>query len=104
MMSTNKKDEGRSRNYISATEASHIYVLPNLMTAGNLLCGFLAVIRCIQAKFAESRRISDDIVKEAQDTISLLDKYVEDIDTTLDKERIKSKLKSLYIEAGDIDI
>ena len=65
MMSTNKKDEGCSRNYISATEASHIYVLPNLMTAGNLLCGFLAVIRCIQAKFAESMRISDDIVKEA---------------------------------------
>ena len=48
--------------------------------------------------------VSDDIVSEAQDTISLLDKYVEDIDTTLDKERIKSKLKSLYIEAGDIDI
>ena len=48
--------------------------------------------------------VSDDIVTEAQDTISLLDKYVEDIDTNLDKERIKSKLKSLYIEAGDIDI
>lgn len=48
--------------------------------------------------------ISDDIVSEAQDTISLLDKYVEDIDTNLDKERIKTKLKSLYIEAGDIDI
>ena len=48
--------------------------------------------------------VSDDIVSEAQDTISLLDKYVEDIDTNLDKERIKSKLKSLYIEAGDIDI
>ncbi len=37
-----------------ATEASRIYFLPNLMTAGNLFCGFLAVIRCIQAKYATS--------------------------------------------------
>ncbi len=64
-MATNKKKGGIPNNYTDATEASHIYVLPNLMTAGNLLCGFLAVIRCIQAKFAESMRISDDIVKEA---------------------------------------
>ena len=48
--------------------------------------------------------VSDDIVKEAQDTLSLLDKYVEDIETNLDKERIKTKLKSLYIEAGDIEL
>ncbi len=64
-MATNKKKGGIPSNYTDVTEASHIYVLPNLMTAGNLLCGFLAVIRCIQAKFAESMRISDDIVKEA---------------------------------------
>lgn len=38
--------------YSDAREASHIYFLPNLMTAGNLFCGFVAVIRCIQAKFA----------------------------------------------------
>jgi CDP-diacylglycerol--serine O-phosphatidyltransferase len=35
-------------------DASRIYFLPNLMTAGNLFCGFVAVIRCIQAKFASS--------------------------------------------------
>ena len=64
-MPTNKKKGEIPSNYIDVSEASHIYVLPNLMTAGNLLCGFLAVIRCIQAKFAESMRISDEIVKEA---------------------------------------
>ncbi|MDP7365992.1 MAG: hypothetical protein QGH83_01835, partial [Candidatus Pacebacteria bacterium] len=48
--------------------------------------------------------VSDDIVKEAQDTLSLLDRYVDDIETNLDKERIKGKLKSLYVSAGDIDI
>src|SRR5690554_117352 len=40
--------------YTDAAEASHIYFLPNLMTAGNLFCGFVAVIRCIQAKFTST--------------------------------------------------
>ncbi len=38
--------------YSSAEEASRIYLLPNLMTAGNLFCGYVAVIRCIQALVA----------------------------------------------------
>ncbi|TVR47676.1 MAG: CDP-diacylglycerol--serine O-phosphatidyltransferase [Puniceicoccaceae bacterium] len=37
---------------IGSAQASRIYLLPNLMTAGNLFCGFLAIIRCIQARFA----------------------------------------------------
>jgi CDP-diacylglycerol---serine O-phosphatidyltransferase len=37
-------------NPYNVTQASRIFFLPNLMTAGNLLCGFLAVIRCIQAR------------------------------------------------------
>src|SRR5580658_502220 len=36
------------------TQASRIYFLPNLMTACNLLCGFMAVVSCIQARLAES--------------------------------------------------
>ena len=47
--------------------------------------------------------VHDDIVDGAQDTLSLLDRYVDEIDTILDKERIKTKLKSLYIEAGDLE-
>ncbi len=35
-----------------AEEAARIYFLPNLMTALNLFCGFVAIIKCIQAKFA----------------------------------------------------
>jgi CDP-diacylglycerol--serine O-phosphatidyltransferase len=34
--------------------ASRIYFLPNLMTAGNLFCGFMSVIHCIQARLAET--------------------------------------------------
>jgi len=37
-------------NPYNVTQASRIYFLPNLMTAGNLFCGFVAVIMCIQAR------------------------------------------------------
>lgn len=37
-------------NPYNVTQASRIYLLPNLMTAGNLFCGFVAVIKCIQAR------------------------------------------------------
>lgn len=33
-------------------QASKIFILPNLFTAGNLFFGFLAIIMCIQAKFS----------------------------------------------------
>ena len=35
----------------TVTNASRIFFLPNLMTAGNLFCGFVAVIKCIQAHY-----------------------------------------------------
>jgi CDP-diacylglycerol--serine O-phosphatidyltransferase len=38
----------------NVTNASRIYFLPNLMTAGNLFCGFVAVVNCIQARLAET--------------------------------------------------
>lgn len=38
---------------LTAAEASRIYFLPSLFTAGNLFFGFVAVIRCIQAKNGE---------------------------------------------------
>lgn len=39
-------------HYADAGEASHIYLLPNSLTAGNLFFGFLAILRCIQANNA----------------------------------------------------
>ena len=41
----------------NVSKASRIYILPNLITAGNLLCGFMAVVNCIHARLAGS---SDD--------------------------------------------
>ena len=38
----------------TVTQASRIFFLPNLMTAGNLFCGFMAILQCIQARLAET--------------------------------------------------
>lgn len=43
-------DLSQRDNPYNVTQASRIYFLPNLMTAGNLFCGFAAVIKCIQAR------------------------------------------------------
>jgi CDP-diacylglycerol---serine O-phosphatidyltransferase len=58
--SRNYSDSGESADFqrrqdpYNAANASRIYILPNLMTAGNLFCGFMAVISCIHARLAES--------------------------------------------------
>ncbi len=48
---------------LDPAEASRIYFLPNLMTAGNLFCGFVSAIMCIQAHYA--MRGADVITPEA---------------------------------------
>ncbi len=47
-------DDSPPPPHADALEAGRIHVLPNLMTAGNLFCGYVAIIRCIQAKFAST--------------------------------------------------
>ncbi len=47
-------DFQRRQDPYNVANASRIYILPNLMTAGNLFCGFMAVINCIHARLAES--------------------------------------------------
>lgn len=43
-----EKDRG---DPYTVANASRIYFLPNLMTAGNLFCGFFACLKCIEAAF-----------------------------------------------------
>ena len=40
--------------YATPEEAARIYLLPNLFTAGNMLCGFLSIKECIEARFIET--------------------------------------------------
>ena len=63
IFSTRNKDPREDADLASredsynAARASRIYILPNMMTAGNLLCGFMAVLSCVHARLAAS---SDD--------------------------------------------
>ncbi|MDR1906804.1 MAG: CDP-diacylglycerol--serine O-phosphatidyltransferase [Puniceicoccales bacterium] len=41
-----------TKKYSNVADASRIYLLPNLFTATNLFCGFLSIIRCIQARYS----------------------------------------------------
>jgi CDP-diacylglycerol--serine O-phosphatidyltransferase len=51
------KDKGmknEKNQSIGLAEASRIYLLPCMFTAANLFFGFLAIIRCIQAKYCSA--------------------------------------------------
>lgn len=59
------KTESIPPKYKNPEEASRIYFLPNFFTAGNLFFGFLAIIRCIQAKYDPSPLISKEYYTHA---------------------------------------
>ncbi|HKK19164.1 MAG TPA: CDP-diacylglycerol--serine O-phosphatidyltransferase [Opitutales bacterium] len=63
---TEPTDKERTRHqYADSGEASHIYLLPNSLTAGNLFFGFLAILRCIQANYASDPAIVSDYFTQA---------------------------------------
>ena len=65
-MTLPKQEFKRSRNkYTDANEASHIYLLPNSLTAGNLFFGFLAILRCVQANYATDPLVVSNNYKQA---------------------------------------
>lgn len=50
-VSPDEAELARRQDPYHVTQASRIYILPNLMTAGNLCCGFVAIIFCIKANY-----------------------------------------------------
>ena len=52
----------------------------------------------------DASNVSDDIAENTQDTNAILEKYVDELDVELDKSRLKNTLKSLYLEACDLEI
>jgi DNA repair exonuclease SbcCD nuclease subunit len=53
----------------------------------------------IAEDFAELEENEEDIVNETEDTTTILNKYVDNLTTDLNKDRLKVLLKELYIEA-----
>ena len=52
----------------------------------------------------DAKNVSDDIVENTEDTMTLLERYIDELDITLDKKRLKNTMKSLYTEAQDLEI
>ena len=52
----------------------------------------------------DASNVSDDIVENTEDTMTLLEKYIDDLDVTLDKKRLKNTMKSLYNEAQELEL
>ena len=52
----------------------------------------------------DASNVSDDIVENTEDTMTLRDRYVDELDITLDKNRLKNTMKSLYNEAQDLEL
>ena len=48
--------------------------------------------------------VSDDIVENTEDTMTLLEKYVDELDINLNKDRLKNNMRALYTEAQDLEI
>ena len=48
--------------------------------------------------------ITDDVVEVGEDTITLLDRYVEEIESqAINKSKLKRLLKNLYVEASEVE-
>ena len=47
-------DLAKREDPYNVANASRIFILPNLMTAANLFCGFMAIVNCVHARLAES--------------------------------------------------
>jgi len=65
MKESKKIPESATLMSTDSGEASHIYLLPNSLTAGNLFFGFLAILRCIQANYATDMVIISEYFTQA---------------------------------------
>jgi DNA repair exonuclease SbcCD nuclease subunit len=48
-----------------------------------------------------SASVNEDIVEQGEDTLTLLGNYVDQIDTDLDRNKLKDFIKDTYVEAND---
>ena len=48
--------------------------------------------------------VSDDVVEGSEDTITLVNNYVDQLPVYLDKDKLKVMIKEMYIEAQDTEV
>ena len=60
--------------------------------------GFLLIFELPKINFCQTR------LENSEDTITLLNKYVDELPVDLNKNRLKNEIRTLYTEAQDLDI
>ncbi len=48
--------------------------------------------------------VSDDVVEGSEDTITLVNNYVDQLPVDLDKDKLKVMIKEMYVEAQDTEV
>ena len=52
----------------------------------------------------DASNVSDDIIENAEDTMTLLERYIDELPVDLSKDRLKNTMRVLYTEAQDLEI
>ena len=52
----------------------------------------------------DATNVSDDIVENTEDTMTILERYIDELTVDLSKDRLKNTMRSLYTEAQDLEI
>ena len=62
----------------------------------------LADIQVVEDHFNLDLEADDDIINEAEDTISIIHKFIDGMNINTDRKRVENIIQNLYIEAHDI--
>ena len=103
------------RNNLELDEYKETYVKLIVVNKKDLYCFDQFVDRLLKADAYEVKiiedfseldasNVSDDIVENAEDTMTLLERYIDELSIDLDKKRLKNTMKSLYNEAQDLEL
>ena len=52
----------------------------------------------------DATNVDDAIVENAEDNMTLIERYIDELDVELDKTRLKNMMKGLYLEASDLEM
>ena len=52
----------------------------------------------------DASNVDDAIIENAEDTMTLLERYIDELDVDLNKRRLTNMMKSLYVEASDLEL
>jgi len=52
----------------------------------------------------DAENVDDTIIENAEDNMTLIERYIDELDVDLDKSRLTNMMKSLYVEASDLEL